>query len=376
MNIQLGGYEMRVKASQLVPGCILLNDVKGKTNRPIMHKNTVLTSEHIVVLERFLVTEVDVSTKLEAGELFQPQNNQTQPTQEAQPDISLTKQDSMPFNAHYHLVVNDYQSLFSQWQSGITVDIKKVRMLIIPLLERVHEIGTAVFTLHHEATKEAYFYHHSVAIGMLSAYIGMKMDLPKQEWIQIGLAAFLSDAGMAKIDHSIITKQQTLTAADMEQVKLHPTYSYRMVKSIPAVTKAIKTTILQHHEREDGSGYPLGLKGDTIHLYAKIIAVCDTYHAMTCERNYREKQSPFKVIEELQVEQFTRFDPAIVHTFIQCLTHFSIGMRVRLSDGQTGAIVFIDKQSPTRPIIRLDQNEELLKLTDHPSLYISEISES
>ena len=90
--------------------------------------------------------------------------------------------------------------------------------------------------------------------------------------------------------------------------------------------------------------YSLGLTGDKIHKYARIIAISDMYHAMTSERLYKEKQSPFKVIEEIEQDQFSKLDPEIVRSFIRNLANFSIGTKVRLSNKKNAEIVFIDPE--------------------------------
>lgn len=96
------------------------------------------------------------------------------------------------------------------------------------------------------------------------------------------------------------------------------------------------------------------------------------YHAMTSERVYRKKQSPFKVIEALQQDQFSKLDPRVVQVFVDAIANFSIGTRIVLSNEQVGEIVFIDQKQPTRPIIRLD-NGEIITLSNHHNLHIKEI---
>lgn len=351
---------MRVQTKQLIPGCILLLDVKGKSNRPIIPKNTVITEEHRIILGKFLVDTVEVASKLADGKCFGPEQDEA-------------KGNKTSLEAHYRYVIKRYRELFDKWRNGANVDIIVVRELLLPLLERMDEIEKSVYKLHHYANKEDYFYHHHIAVAMLSAYLGYKMDYAKGEWLQIGLGGFLSDSGMARIDQPIIQKQSKLTEKEMEQIKKHPMYSYRYVEKLPALKEEVKQAILQHHERMDGSGYPLGLKKDKINRFARIIAVSDTYHAMTSERLYKTKQSPFCVVEVLRKEQFSKLDPEIVQHFIKGLASFSIGTKVKLSNQQIGEIVFTDEQKPTRPMIRLDENKQIISLENHPQLFIEEI---
>lgn len=363
---------MRVEPSQLVPGCMLLNDVKGKSNRAIIPKNTVLTEEHITILEVFLINYVDVGAKLSDGKTFTPKivQKKKEPKKQLEP---VNDVGDLAFSEHYQYVVQNYKKLFTSWQNNIAIDMPSIRKLVIPLFERFDQGDADVFTLHQFNTKIDYMYHHSVAVSMIAAYLGKKMGYPSGDFIQIGLAGFLSDCGMAKISPAILYKKVSLSAIEINEMKTHPTYSYRMVEHIPTITQVVKLAILQHHERMDGSGYPLGVQKDKIHAYSRIIAVSDMYHAMTCEKLYQAKQSPFQVIEELTRNKYTHFDYQVVDTFTKCLANFSIGTNVKLSNGQAGEIVFVEDKFPTRPMIKVSQSGEILALKSNTAIYIVEI---
>jgi HD-GYP domain-containing protein (c-di-GMP phosphodiesterase class II) len=363
---------MRVSPSQLVAGCILLRDVMGKTNRPIIPHKTVLTEEHITILHRFLVNQVEVSERLENGAIYRPGEKVEQEPVEENITETNPQVSTLTFKDHYIYVVESYKKLFDSWKNNIPINNLEIRNLILPLLERMDEITSAVYTLHHFATKQDYFYHHSVSVSILSAFLGKKMGYPKGEWFQIGLAGLLSDAGMAKLGDFAFHKEGTLTNEEKLEIRQHPTFSYRMVEHITSIPYTVKLAVLQHHERIDGSGYPLGISNEKIHRYARIIAVSDIYHAMTCERSYRKKQSPFKVIEELQKDQFSKIDPRVVQVFVGAIANFSIGTKVLLSNDQVGEIVFIEQNNPTRPIVRME-NGEIITLSNNLSLFIDEI---
>lgn len=363
---------MWVKTSQLIPNCVLRSHALGKTERPIIPKNTILSEEHISVLKSFLIEHVKVSPQLVNGKPFNPQQIDA-------PETSREKQKSVPtvneqqsFIDHYQTVIECYKRIFARWQSGFAINMPELRQLLLPLYERIDEIGTEIYSIHQYASKEDYFYHHSVSVGLLSAYLAQRMNYPFGDQLQIGLAGFLSDSGMSKLEPGIFLQDRKLTGSEEQEMKKHPTYSYRLVENIPTMKQSAKLAILQHHERLDRSGYPLGLKKEKIHTYARIIAVCDIYHAMTCERAYQRSQSPFKVVEELQTQRFTQLDPFVVQTFIEGLANFSIGSKVRLSTEEVGEIVFVQPKNPTRPIIRLD-HENFIVLEKEPEIYIKEV---
>ncbi|MGM8365478.1 HD-GYP domain-containing protein [Virgibacillus sp. W0181] len=361
---------MQVKTSQLIPSCILLKDVIGPSSRPIVPKNTVLTEQHIKVLHKFLIKTAHVSSKLANGEVFTPDDV----IEIKEAEKSPKKVEGNSALEHYLFAVQEFKDNFHHWQNNLPIDMPAIRKIMVPLLNRLDELGSAVFRLQHYSTKADYVYHHCVAVSLLSAYIGKKMNLPKNECIQIGLAGLLSDSGMAKINN-YYQEDRSLTEQEYAEIKNHPVYSFRLVEKIPTLSTQAKLAILQHHEKYDGSGYPHGLKADKIHVYAQIIAVCDIYHAMTSERVYKGKKSSFQVIEQLQRKQFSKLDPKVVLLFIENLTNLTVGTPVKLSDHRQGEIVFINQKQPTRPMVQLADNKEIIMLEKEKDIYIEEVLE-
>ncbi|SET74822.1 HD-GYP domain, c-di-GMP phosphodiesterase class II (or its inactivated variant) [Oceanobacillus limi] len=364
---------MRVHPSQLIPGCVLLRDVSGKVSRPIIPKKTVLTEEHITVLHKFLVEAVEVSEKLHDGKVFKPNPEEVSENQSQEnigKEVDVT---SLSFKDHYFYVVKYYQTLFNAWRNNVPIDMVEVRNLILPLMDRMDNVRTRIHSLHHFTNKRDYFYHHSVSVSLLSGFLAKKMGYDKGEWIQIGLAGLLADAGMSRIHPFLLEKKGAFNQEERMEMIKHPTYSYRLLEKNPSVSLGIKLAVLQHHERIDGSGYPLGLSNGKIHDYAKVVAVCDIYHAMTSDRLYKEKQSPFRVIEELQKEQYTKLDLFVVQAFINSISNFTIGTKVRLSNDKKGEVVFMDPKHPTRPIVRIEENDAVIPLMEHKDIYIQEI---
>ncbi|WP_186576852.1 HD-GYP domain-containing protein [Aquibacillus kalidii] len=358
---------MWVHPKQLIPGCRLMKDVVGKTNNPIVMKNTVLAEQHIEILHAFLIDNVEVSDRLANGKLFVPEELKEE-------DIAKRVQveEDLSFEEMYLNTVKAYKQVFLNWQSGSPINMNQVRSIIIPLLKQIEQANLDLFLLHKYSSKDDYFYHHGVANALISGFLAKKMGYQK-EWIQVGLAGFLADCGMSKININLFNKKGTLSLAEYEEIKKHPTYSYRMVEKIPSLSVEIKLAILQHHERLDGSGYPLGMERSKIHGFASILAVSDTYHAMTSERIYQPKQSPFKVIEEMMFYQFDKFSHEVIQSFVKGLANFSTGTKVLLSNQKKAEIVFIEHSHPTRPMVRIEDSQEILPLKDRQSIYIEEI---
>jgi HD-GYP domain-containing protein (c-di-GMP phosphodiesterase class II) len=146
---------------------------------------------------------------------------------------------------------------------------------------------------------DLYTYTHSVNVGILSLllakrYLGSFGDHDLRE---LGVGFFLHDLGKIRINPAILNKQGRLTKKERLEVQKHPQDGFDILKEADHVPDESKTIILQHHEREDGSGYPNGLRGDEIHLYARICSLADVYDALTCDRSYHQKLSPFMALK-------------------------------------------------------------------------------
>lgn len=128
---------------------------------------------------------------------------------------------------------------------------------------------------------------------------------------------------------------------------------------------------LMHHERCDGSGYPFGIRNSKIDSYAKMVAIADVYDAMTCARIYRGPLCPFKVIEVFESEGLQKYDTRFIMTFLENIVNTYMLHRVRLSDGRTGDVVFINRSSLARPTIKC--GDTFVDLSIEPKLSIEEI---
>lgn len=354
---------MLVKTEQLVEGCILAKEVKSLTTKPIMTKRTVLTSQHIEILELFLIDEVEIEAFLSNGQPFNPQ---LLPVREEKP-----KEDS--FLQMYFKATQSYKRLYQTWQSGAPIDYAEVRKAIIPMIEKSLVFPQEVFSVYHYTNEEEYVFHHSVAVAIIAASIAKSMGFKKKDIIQVGIAGFLMDCGMSRIDQKILKNVAVLKKEEFDQIKEHPIFSYQMVSKQPVIQDEIKLAVLQHHERYDKSGYPFGLSEDKIHDYTKILAVADVFHAMTSPRKYRSKQSPFKVIEQLKHETFGKYDLAVVQALTNSVCRISVGAKLRLSNRKIVNVVFIDPATPTRPMVRVEDSEQFISLNQELDLFVEEI---
>lgn len=364
---------LQVRVSELKLGSILAEDLFANTPFPIMRKETKVSQEHFMIFEAFHITKVSIfkadpfnKTEDEFKNISDSEKN----TLTDSPSMIVVKKE---FTMLYNQAVQDYKKEFINWQSGSKVDITKVRALIMPLVEYVLSDRQIVAKLNDYSIEQEYIYHHAIAIGMIAASLAQKLGYEKGQIIQIATAALLSDCGMSKIDFKLREKKAALTEHEFNEIKKHTLYSYQMTKDTPLLKPEMKLAIFQHHERLDGSGYPKGEKMDNVLMISQIIAVADMYHAMTSERAYRSKVSPFKVMEMIREDEFGKFNIQVVQALFSIVGDLPIGMRVELSTGESGEVIFVQPNVPTRPMIRISTSGEILDLSLKRNLYIERI---
>lgn len=342
---------MKVRRESLIEGCVLMGDISYLARQPIMTKKTVLTKEHLGVLEAFLVKEVDVQPQLANGETFHPNKIVEKP---------FPQTEGQSLSVQHSRVSNDYQHFYKEWQSGAVVDIPKLRKTLIPLLTPCLEDNSYLLEILSVGIDGKDRGHQATTSAILSAFLGKKSGYSQGDALQVGLSGFLADCGMAK---------ESLTSPDREQ---HPVLGYKMLKGLKAVQEGVLFAVLQHHEYENGSGYPLKLKGENLHPYAKIVAIINFYYTTVLEQHYQKNELPFKALDQMIKTYFGKIDHRLLDTFCLESMNLTLGLNVTLSNGQSGEIIYIPPNMPTRPYVRLEGGQ-ILTLEADPKLAIMKV---
>lgn len=364
--------EAYIKIDDLRPGLVISEDIFANTIYPIVRKDTVISHNHLEILHIFDVKQVKVHERLVVKRDKAHEIDQENPID---PDDILTKipMKLEDLQMQYNESVQNYKKEFIGWRAGQRPDVAKVRSIVISLLETFIDQKKMLTILNDLSDPKDYLYHHSIAVGILASAICGQMGFPKGQVLQLGLAGVLADCGMAKIDTIITEKAAFLTKNEFNEVKKHTVYSYQMIQDTSLLRQEMKLAILQHHERLDGSGYPRGDKMGQVSVFAQILAVSDVFHAMTSERIYRAKESPFKVIEMIREEEFGKFDIKVVQALLDLVGNLSIGTKVQLTNGDIGEVVFVHRDARLRPMIKKSVDGTILDLTINRHIAVGKV---
>lgn len=230
---------------------------------------------------------------------------------------------------------------------------------------------TNTFQLMDILTNIRYFddstYAHSLNVAMLANILGRWLHMDEKDLRLLTVAGMLHDIGKVMIPSEIIKKPGRLTKEEFDVIKTHPLKGYKLLKE-KNVNESICQAALLHHEKCDGNGYPIGLKGEKINELAKLITIIDIYEAMTANRCYHEGICPFAVIRLFEDEGYTKYDPKYLLPFLQGISDTYLHNTVLLNDGQKGEIILTNKTAVSRPGLLVDGN--YLDLTRHPELNI------
>jgi len=350
-----------VGVSQVKPGSRLSEHVLTRRGTLLFEKGRMLSETDKEVLQAFLIPSVMI---------YDP-GDQEQGTEHSESDDgSVTLQGRADFDLAFKEMRNLLRKAFPLPAAGQPLPILEIRTKLIQLIEAA-EGYHPLFCDPASVRGEDYLYNNSIYVSLSSYLLAKWHGFSEKDLVPVALAGLLHDIGNTKVDPAILEKNATLAPAEREEIRRHPTYGYVLLKNAPGINEGVKLAALQHHEREDGSGYPMRVKADKIHPYAKIVAITDVFHAMTSNRSYKRADSPYLVLEQLHQESFGKLEPALVRTFIERMTQFTNGTLVKISDGRIGEIIFTDRSNPTRPMVKV--GDLIVNLAQERQYFIREV---
>lgn len=254
----------------------------------------------------------------------------------------------------YNQAIKISRNIVEDIRFGRELYLYPVKICSIQICQHLNFDSNILTLLHSVQDKNPYMYSHPVNVAFISFVIGKWLNMDCLHLVNLVRAGLLHDIGKAKIRDSLLNKTEALTIEEMERMKSHPVIGYKILDNLNEFDSEVLQGILLHHERMDGSGYPLGLEGEKINLFSKIIAIADTFDAITATKAYSKRNSPLKAVEEIQANSFNHLDPYICQIFINNIIEYYNGRTIRLSNEQVGNIVYINPIEITKPLVRCE----------------------
>lgn len=358
----------RLSILELIPGMVIAETVFSYDRHVILSQGTTLTDNLISRLDLYGVLTVcvtdDTSAELLANQEFSDKPESYSQRIKNAPAFQAFRKD-------YELNVEGLKSALNAIvEKNIPLDVTNLLKHSLDMISTHHGTIGILDMLSNMREYDDSTYTHCMNVALICNIVAGWLHMSQSDIELATACGLLHDVGKLLVPQSIITKPAKLSDSEYSQIQKHPVSGYQLLLS-QNVDEHVRNSALMHHERWDGSGYPLRLKGNQIDRFASIVSIADVYDAMTAARVYRGPLCPFRVIEIFEEEGFQKYDVSIMLTFLENVVNTYIGNRCLLSDGREAEIIFINKDKLSCPIVQC--NDQYINIADFPNLRIEKI---
>ncbi|WP_280769562.1 HD-GYP domain-containing protein [Salipaludibacillus daqingensis] len=336
----------------------LASDILSESGSILLREGMVITPSHIRLLRQNGIKTISVSGHTS----FLEQLDQK------------CKEQHKPFIAAYRDQFHRLEVLFNSTEADVEVDVTETLDAFDQLATEALRSHSLLELLQQLEGHEGYLLRHSIHVGLMTSLIAKLNHFPDEDVIEIGKAGLLHDIGMVKLPETIFNKPDTLSPEETDAIFKHTEIGYDMLQK-QGVSQYILDGAFYHHERMDGSGYPKERSGDDIPKVAQMIAIADVFDAVSSDRIFRKKQSPFKALSELKKDIYEKRLSAVYGIpFINHMVSVYTGTEVFLSDGRTGKIILFNAMNIENPLISVDG--DVHQLNDLKGVTIQDIADN
>ncbi len=354
-----------IHINEIRPGMILNSDAVNRRNELGAVKNTVLSPRHVMKFRSLGIRQVSVMI----------------PNYIATPEeLELSRFSENPLKKtaeyrHFRKGVLDLAAALSkayEWILNEPETYESANELIDMVLDIAKEAGSTLRVLEFLQCCRDFedtIYLHTANVALISKIIGTKSGFNDTQLRNLIQAALFHDIGKLGVPSEVLNKVGPLKKDERELIKKHAIigYTYLLQTGLP---EFVALCALHHHERSDGSGYPMGLSGRQAPILARYVAVADVYNAMTSKRPYREEICPFEVISDFEKEGTNLFDSSALLPFLSSIAQSLIGSTVILSNGSVGKIIMLNDRL-TRPTVQV--GSEFVDLMQYQDINITKV---
>ena len=333
------------------PGMMIDQAIIDRAGRVLIARRTRLEDFHIDALKKMGVTgiytcegtedvkpaEADQTQQL--PEPLQKKYDQVKVKDPAKVQISESVRSRVAQGVQY--LYQDTQSVdFTNASRSITDD----------LLKAIEDNDAVAVDIGALKVSDEYTFKHSVDVATMSMIVARKYGLDDQQVYEIGIAGLLHDIGKSKIPNEILNKAARLTDEEFAIMKQHSVYGYRILQPKEDLSTEIKLGVLQHHEKINGKGYPMGVTGDKIDLFARLISISDIYDALVTERPYKKAYSQRDAVEMI-MSMTMELDITAMKSFLESMILYPVDSIVELSNGEQARVVKNIPHYILRPVV-------------------------
>ena len=360
----------RILTSRAAENMVVADDVYTTDDKLVIPEGTVLTEEIIKSLKEYGIFAIRIKVDEEDGSIPLEDDSEEEETKEIvetpkrrtheeQQNYLRQIKESKEFEEFHSAFIDSVDNLKSLFNKVVMHNEEIDSKAILEDVENVVDKGrNGIHILDMLQCMRGYddvTYVHSVNVAMLSNMIGRTVypDISKEELDILTLSGLLHDIGKMMVPDNIIQKNGRLTLPEYNVVKTHVLFGNNILKGLKNLDPRVAEVAMRHHERCDGTGYPGGYRREQIEPFARIVAIADTYDAMTSDRVYRAALCPFEVIHMFEREGIVKFDVEFLLPFLEKAVQAYLNTEVKLSTNEVGKVIMINHNEYSKPVVQV-----------------------
>ena len=261
----------------------------------------------------------------------------------------------------YNEYMNYINSVYTHYATHKKIDLQELSDTVKDLCVFIKDNKRYVLriTPSAEARSKNFLVIHSMRSTVLAITVGLELHMALSKLIELGISCILHEIGMLRLPPQLYMTDRPLTAAERAQIMTHPHTGFNILKDLE-FPLSILLGVLEHHEKENGLGYPRHLPGNKITTYAKIISVACSFEAITAPREYKSERTTFDAMVEMLKNPNGQYDSTVIKALLYSLSLYPIGAYVCLQNGKIGIVTDVSPNNPKNPIVQLakERNED------------------